>query len=198
MSTAVHPTRTTPCGTPCAGLCTPQGFASAYREHRPRLLARARGLLDDPQLAEDVVQEVLTRAWTACSSFDPAAGPPVSAWLATITRRVVIDQARARAVRPGLHPAAADDRAADRVTPDAADTVVTRVDLLEALSGMTTAHRAVLVGAVVRDRPHADLAAELHVPVGTVKSRVHHALRGMRTHLTAPGPGTVPAYRRTR
>ena len=60
MSTAVHPTRTTPCGTPCAGLCTPQGFASAYREHRPRLLARARGLLADPQLAEDVVQEVLT------------------------------------------------------------------------------------------------------------------------------------------
>lgn len=197
MSTAVHPTRTTPCATPCAGLCTPQGFAAAYREHRPRLLARARALLDDPQLAEDVVQEVLTRAWAACSSFDPATGPPITAWLATITRRVVIDQARARAVRPRLRPPAPGD-AADRVTPDAADTVVARVTLIEALAGMTTAHRAVLVGAVVCDRPHADLAAELHVPVGTVKSRVHHALRGMRTHLTAPGPGTVPAHRRTR
>ena len=63
---------------------------------------------------------------------------------------------------------------------------------------MSVAHRAVLVGAVLHDRPHADLAAELHVPVGTVRSRIHHALRGMRTHLTAPGPGAVPSHRRTR
>jgi DNA-directed RNA polymerase specialized sigma24 family protein len=40
--------------------------------------------------------------------------------------------------------------------------------------------------AVVRDRPYADVAAALDIPVGTVKSRVHHALRGMRRSLGHP------------
>jgi hypothetical protein len=40
--------------------------------------------------------------------------------------------------------------------------------------------------AVVRDRPYADVAAALDIPLGTVKSRVHHALRGMRRSLGHP------------
>lgn len=173
------------CATPCAGLCTPAGIAAAHLEHRVPLLARARRLLDDPQLAEDVVQETFTRAWAACASFDPGAGPPLAAWLATILRRVVIDLARASAVRPRL--SVVPDREPERAVADGSDAVVLRLVLLDALAGATDAHRAVVLGAVVRDRPYAAVAAELDVPVGTVKSRVHHALRGLRSHLTETG-----------
>ena len=58
--------------------------------------------------------------------------------------------------------------------------------LIDALSQVSPEHRGVVLLAVVRDRPYADVAAALDIPVGTVKSRVHHALRGMRRSLGHP------------
>jgi RNA polymerase sigma-70 factor (ECF subfamily) len=169
--------------TRCAGLCTASGVAAADRAHRRRLTAVARGLLHDPALAEDAVQEAFLRAWVACSSFDPAAEPSLLAWLATITRHVAIDMCRARAVRPGPVPEGVP--VAER-TVDPIDRAVLRMTLADALSGVTDAHRGVLVRTVLHDRSHADVAAELGVPVGTVKSRVHHALRSMRSRIHRP------------
>lgn len=170
--------------TPCAGLCTRAGAASADRAHRRRLTAVARGLLHDPALAEDAVQEAFLRAFTSCASFDPAAEPSLLAWLAAITRNVAIDMCRARAVRPGLLHTPAD--VMTQVAPDLIDRAVLRMTLVDALSGVSAEHRGVLVRTVLNDRSHADVAAELGVPVGTVKSRVHHALRNLRSRVQHP------------
>jgi len=168
----------TPCQGPCAGLCTESGFAAAYTAHRPRLLAKAMTVSADRQHAEDAVQDAFLRAWSKCSTFNPD-GPPLAAWLTTITRNIAIDHERARAVRPrlvreqppGIEPI--DERPGP-------DEVVGRQVLAQALSRVSPAHRAVVLRAVVADRSYADVAAELGVPVGTVKSRVFHALRGLR------------------
>ena len=106
-ATAARSRRTT-CTGPCANLCTEAGLAVAYREHRSALLGQARSMLRDQGLAEDCVQEVFARAWAACASFDPSGGPSLRAWLKTITRNVVIDLTRARAVRPQLPRAVPD------------------------------------------------------------------------------------------
>jgi len=90
---------------------------------------------------------------------------------------------RAWAVRPRLAPEP-DDAAEPAATADGAvDTALQRMVLLGALSQVSPEHRGVVLLAVVRDRPYADVAAALDIPVGTVKSRVHHALRGMRRSL---------------
>ncbi len=175
-------TSRTPCDRPCAGLCSESGFAAAFAAHRPRLMAKAMAVVTDRQHAEDAVQEAFLRAWSKCSTFDPD-GPPLAAWLTTITRNVAIDQERARAVRPrlvreqppGLEPA--------DVRPGP-DSVVAREVLVAALSRVSADHRTVVLRAVVADRSYADVAAELGVPVGTVKSRVFHALRGLRGALS--------------
>jgi RNA polymerase sigma factor, sigma-70 family len=180
-ATAARPTtRTAPCPGPCAGLCTEAGFAAAYREHRPRLLARARAVVGDPELAEDAVQDAFMRAWAACGSFDPASGPPLVSWLITITRNVVIDQARARAARPRpvRQPEEGVAEPVDRRAP--MDGVVLRTVLVDALATISDEHRSIVLKTIIRDRSYADVAAELGVPVGTVKSRVFYALRGMR------------------
>jgi RNA polymerase sigma-70 factor (ECF subfamily) len=86
---------------------------------------------------------------------------------------------RPRLVReqpPGLEPVDA------RPGPDA---VVAREVLMQALARVSVDHRNVVLRAVVADRSYADVAAELGVPVGTVKSRVFHALRGLRGALNA-------------
>ena len=172
----------TPCQRPCAGLCTDAGFAATYTAHRSRLLARAMAVVADRQHAEDAVQEAFLRAWSKCSTFDPD-GPPVAAWLTTITRNVAIDQERARAARPRLvreqppHIEPIDQRPGP-------DGVVAREVLVQALGRVSVDHRTVVLHAVVADRSYADVAAELGVPVGTVKSRVFHALRGLRGALS--------------
>ena len=174
------------CDRPCAGLCSPEGFAAAHRGNRAWLLARARALLGDPGAAEDAVQETFLRAWAACRTFDPSAGPTLATWLGTIGRNVAVDMLRARAVRPRLAPEP-DDAAEPAATADGAvDTALQRMVLLGALSQVSPEHRGVVLLAVVRDRPYADVAAALDIPVGTVKSRVHHALRGMRRSLGHP------------
>jgi len=170
------------CDRRCAGLCRPDGFAAAHDAHRSWLLYRCRVLLGDPGAAEDAVQETFLRAWAACRSFDPAAGPSLATWLGTIARNVAVDALRARAVRPRLavEPDEPQERA-DRAA--AVDAALQRMVLLDALAEVSPEHRGVVLLAGVRDRPYADVAAALDIPVGTVKSRVHHALRGMRRTL---------------
>src|SRR4051794_30577846 len=79
----------------CARLCTDDGLRAAYAEHRSRLLRRARGIVVDPHLAEEAVQEAFTRAWRACATFDPTVGPLVN-WLLAITANIAVDLVKAR------------------------------------------------------------------------------------------------------
>lgn len=166
----------------CAGLCDERGFATAYRTHRGRLLrlASASGACG----AEDAVQETFVRAWRACASFEPRPGKPVEAWLTTILRHVLVDAARSRAIH---------DRALARLAPPpatvapATDGVLARLVLVDALATVSDAHRGVVVRAVLRDGAYPDVAAELGIPVGTVKSRVFHALRGLRAAIGPAG-----------
>jgi RNA polymerase sigma-70 factor (ECF subfamily) len=166
----------------CAGLCTDEGFAAAHREHAGRLIAIATRRLGDREHAEDAVQETFVRAWRACASFK-GDGPPLVAWLTTILRNVLVDMIRARAARPQTAWDADPAEAADSANP--IDVALLRMDLLDALAGVSEEHRGAVLRTVVSDRSYADVAAELGVPVGTIKSRVFYALRGMRGALEA-------------
>jgi RNA polymerase sigma-70 factor, ECF subfamily len=162
----------------CAQLCTEHGMAAAHAAYQARMLARARRIVVDPDLAEDVVQEAFLRAWRACSSFDPAGGPLVN-WLLVITANTAIDTVKARVRRPPLAPGPArENTPADRLGD--IDLVILRAQLRQALSSLRAHHREAVVETVLRDRPHADVAAALGVAPGTLRTRVHYALRRLR------------------
>jgi RNA polymerase sigma-70 factor, ECF subfamily len=161
-------------GSDCAGLCTEAGLTAAYRRYGPRLLARARLVVVDPDLAEEAVQEAFVRAWRNCASFDPGAGPLVH-WLLVITRNAAIDLARARGRRP---PVVAVEAGRDVASSgDLADLVATRSALSQALLRLAPQHRHAIVETILRDRPPKDVAAEIGVPAGTLRSRLHYGLR---------------------
>jgi RNA polymerase sigma-70 factor (ECF subfamily) len=162
----------------CAQLCTEHGMAAAHAAYHARLLARARRIVVDPDLAEDVVQEAFLRAWRACSSFDPAGGPLVN-WLLVITANTAIDMVKARVRRPPLAAGPAYEDAPAAGLGDI-DLVILRSQLRQALSSLGAHHRDAVVETVLRDRPHADVAAELGVTPGTLRTRVHYALRRLR------------------
>jgi RNA polymerase sigma-70 factor (ECF subfamily) len=161
-----------------AQLGTEQGMAAAHAAYHARLLARARRIVVDPDLAEDVVQEAFLRAWRARASFDPEAGPLVN-WLLVITANTAIDMVKARVRRPPVASGPADENVPADGLSDI-DRLILRSELREALSSIGTQHRDAVVETVLRDRPYADVAAELGVPAGTVRTRVHYGLRRLR------------------
>jgi RNA polymerase sigma-70 factor (ECF subfamily) len=165
----------------CAGLCTEHGMAAAHAAHYARLLARARRIVVDSDLAEDVVQEAFLRAWRACATFDPAGGPLVN-WLLAITANTAIDMVKARLRRPPVAsgPVGQDVPAAGL---DDIDRLILRAGLRDALAGIAAHHRDAVVETVLRDRPYADVAADLGVPPGTLRTRVHYGLRRLRCAL---------------
>jgi RNA polymerase sigma-70 factor (ECF subfamily) len=162
----------------CAQLCTEHGMAAAHAAYHARLLARARRIVVDPDLAEDVVQEAFLRAWRACSSFDPAGGPLVN-WLLVITANTAIDMVKARLRRPPLASGPASENAPAAGINDI-DLLILRSQLRQALSSIGAHHRDAVVETVLRDRPYADLAAELGITPGTLRTRVHYGLRRLR------------------
>jgi RNA polymerase sigma-70 factor, ECF subfamily len=155
-------------------------LTAAFVEHRRRLLARARRVVVDPATAEEVVQEAFIRAWRAADGFDPAAGPIV-AWLLTITTNVAKDVVRTRTRRPVQLVQDLDPWGGH--TDGDIERVALREELRAALARLSEPHREAVVQTILLDRPHAAVAAELGIRPGTVRSRVHYALRRLRTQL---------------
>jgi RNA polymerase sigma-70 factor (ECF subfamily) len=180
----------------CAYLCSEAGLAAAHDAYRSRLLARARRVVGDPDLAEEAVQEAFLRGWRACSTFDPT-GAPVLSWLLAITANAAVDLARARARRPPLAPPGPE--AADRL-PDTlgeVDLLLLRAELGDALATIGPDQRTALVETYLRDRPYAEVAAELGIPVGTLRTRVYYGLRRLREAIVTQErhPAPVPEQR---
>lgn len=152
----------------------------AYAAHAAELFGFAVRSLGDDGLAEEAVQETFLRAWRAGERFDPQIGS-LRTWLFAILRNVVIDLGRARAARPSV----AEGGAEPSVEPF--DETLLSWQIEEAMRQIGEQHRRVLVETYYRGRPYGEVAEELGVPEGTVKSRVYYGLRALRVVLEEMG-----------
>jgi RNA polymerase sigma-70 factor, ECF subfamily len=153
---------------------------AAYAAHAGELYGFAVRSLGDSGLAEEAVQETFLRAWRAGERFDPQIGS-LRTWLFAILRNVVIDLGRARASRPAV----AEGGVELAVEPFEEALLSWQVE--EAMRRIGEQHRRVIVETYYLGRPYAEVAAELGVPEGTVKSRVYYGLRALRVALEEIG-----------
>jgi RNA polymerase sigma-70 factor (ECF subfamily) len=159
------------------------GLRSAYAAHGRELYGFAVRSLGDSGLAEEAVQETFVRAWRASDRFDPQVAS-LRTWLFAILRHVVIDLARMRAVRPPL----ADGEQVDIPSGDnEVDRALLAWQVEEALRRIGDEHRRVIVEVYYRGRSYPEVAGELGVPLGTVKSRVFYGLRALKLALEEMG-----------
>ena len=105
------------------------------------------------------------------------------AWLFTVVRNLVVDRWRSAANRHEVS-------GLDWVNPLVADRtgeVLDRWLLADALGSLSPDHRRVVAAAYYEGRTVAEIAAELRIPEGTVKSRLHYGLRSLRLALQEKG-----------
>lgn len=138
----------------------------------------ARGLVGDPALADDLVQDTMAQA---------LARPPqllrdLRAWLVTVLRRHAHKQARRQAARPEVERRAARSEA----TP-AADAVVAQAmvhrDVVDAVLALAEPYRTAILLRYLHDLPIGDVAAQTGVPLATARSHVQRGLAQLRARL---------------
>ncbi|MGN9907669.1 RNA polymerase sigma factor [Phytohabitans sp. LJ34] len=156
-------------------------MASAYAVHAGELLGFCRRSLRDYAAAEDVVQEVFMRAWRHCHRFEPGVAS-LRTWLFAIARNAVIDVVRAGRRRAWQ---LLDHHDLGQLpTPDHDLNQLFDWELLAAaLDRISVDHRTIIAGFYLRQRTYEELASELGIPMGTVKSRLYYALRTLRAAL---------------
>jgi len=156
-----------------------------HDEHAEALFTFCLRFTGDRQRAEDVVQEVLVRAWRQLSTLE-LGDRPVRPWLFTVARNVLTDLHRADRARPQV---VADDSALAGMTVagDEMDRAVESWTMAEALRRLSEQHREVLVHSYWLGRSVTETAQALGIPAGTVKSRTYYAVRSLRLALEEMG-----------
>jgi len=160
------------------------GLEVAHATHGNELFGFAYRSLRDRSLAEEAVQETFLRAWRARYRYDASKGS-MRSWLFAIERYVIVDLTRARARRDAkLTHAVLDDVPG---TDNQVESSIQAQLVLEAIRRLRPSHRQVLVEIHYRGRTGAELAAELAIPEGTVRSRLFYALKSLRLLLDEMG-----------
>jgi len=155
-----------------------------YQRYGGACYRLSRRILDDAQLAEDVVQQVFLALWQG-GGYDRSRGA-VSTWLMSITHHKAVDALRREA---GRRKRLADDQELVEVEatgPGPADAAWTRLRAdrtRAALRGLPPEQREVLLLAYYGGYTQREIADMTGLPLGTVKSRTLLAMQRLRTRL---------------
>lgn len=138
----------------------------------PSLRRYARFLTRDPDVADDLVQEALTRAVGAADSF--RLGTNIRAWLFTILKNVVRNSVRRGRHNP-IHAVETLDTVVRCDPADQPDARLELTSLAEAIDSLPPSFKQVLILCGVEGFLYEEAATVLDVPVGTVRSRLFRA-----------------------
>lgn len=171
----------------------PTAFRQQLLAAIPRLRRYARSLQFDTQHADDLVQTALERALTHWHQFDQRRD--IGVWLLSIAHNAHLDLRRREARLVVLEPSQLQeelDAFARQGEPD----VGLRMDLVAALRRLSTEQREPLLLVGVEQLTYAEVADVLHIPVGTVMSRVSRARAALRRLLDGSEPVAARHLRR--
>jgi len=157
------------------------GLARAlYESHGAALEGWAWSRFGDRQMATDVVQETVLLAWKKYEQYDPARGSE-RAWMFGIARNVAASQHRRRIHHLRVVPT---EQITEEGHLDPELSRLTEVSfIVDGLQMLSDDHRAVVAAAYWEGLTTKEIARRFDIPDGTVKSRLHHALRILRIHL---------------
>lgn len=155
----------------------PDAIRDLYARYGRAVFVIAIRTLGDRSLAEEAVQDTFVKAWRAAARFDPAR--PAAPWLYAIARRAVVDIYR----REARHQVDRIDDIEIVALPPSFEHLFEAWEIRRAVDALTDEERAIVEAAHYRGMTHEEIASDLGIPLGTVKSRSHRAHRKLSESL---------------
>jgi RNA polymerase sigma-70 factor (ECF subfamily) len=157
-----------------------RAFEALYRIYHPPLSRFLTGLLRRPHLVEEALNDTMMVVWRRPDSFNGTS--KVSTWIFAIAYRTALK------ARSGYQDPLEDQEADLRASPDAGPEQQvghrqTRETLSSAIDRLSADHRAVVDLTYFHEVGYRDIAEIMNCPVGTVKTRMHHARLHLKTML---------------
>jgi RNA polymerase sigma-70 factor (ECF subfamily) len=157
-----------------------QAFEALALQSHTRLQSVAIGILRDPHLAEDAVQQAMLGIWRDLGRLRDL--DRFEAWSYRLLIRICHAEARRRRARQGDVPI---DAAAEPVAADAYGAVIRRDQLERAFARLSFEERTIIVLHHLMDMTLDRVAEVLEIPQGTAYSRISRAMEALRAALEA-------------
>ena len=164
-----------------------------YDRYGQPVYSLALRIVRDPQIAEELTQEVFVRLWRYAGTFDSARGR-FSGWLLGIAHNLALNEVRRWQSRPQKAelPSDDDERPYELVdeSADAAEAAwlnIRRETIVGALKQLPEAQRRAIELAFFGGYTHLEIANMLGDPLGTIKSRIRIGMQRLRELLLAQG-----------
>lgn len=161
-----------------------EAFSEFYRLTSPRVFSVVRRVVRDPELSEEVVQEVFLLVWQNADRYNPALGSPF-AWLVTMAHRKAVDKVRSwqsSADRDARWATAEWEHPFDEVGEAVTNRMEVR-QVSEALTVLSPLQRESILLAYFGSLTYREVAEKLSVPLPTIKSRIRDGLSRLRAQL---------------
>jgi RNA polymerase sigma-70 factor (ECF subfamily) len=161
-----------------------QAFGELYDLTSARVYGLVLRVVRDPAQAAEVTQDVYLQVWQASARFDPCLGSVMS-WILMIAHRRAVDRVRlahSATIRDDRYATRHADRPYDQVSEE----VQTSLDaqrVRKVLDELTAAQREAVSLTYFGGYTHREVADLLHIPLGTVKTRVRDGLIRLRDAL---------------
>lgn len=154
-------------------------FAALFDAYAGRVKGYLLRLGAAGAIAEDLAQDAMVAVWRRATTYD-AARAKASTWIFVIARNCWIDKLRREKVELAYRASLDDPELSD----DAPDEEVEREDAATRMRAivetLSEEQKAVVRLSFFEDKPHSEIAAELKLPLGTVKSRLRLAMAKLR------------------
>jgi RNA polymerase sigma-70 factor (ECF subfamily) len=173
-------------------LADQKAFAELYRQTSSHLYAVALRILREPAAAEEVLQEAYVNVWHHAATYIAAKSQPLT-WLTSIVRNRCLDQLRRREVDTVTMSSDSDDEPAFDLPSDRPSPAELLLEGAEARSvrdcvdALDAGPKQAIALAFFQGLSHAELAAHMQEPLGTVKSWVRRGLERLKRCLDGAG-----------
>lgn len=167
-----------------------QAFAAVFKHFAPRVKAYLMRLGSSEGLAEDLAQETMVSVWRKAALYD-ASHAGVSTWIFTIARNLRVDQLRRKSHAIVAEAGDCETEPLQDTAPQPDEQLSIRereLRVRDAMRQLSQDQAHILRLSFFEEHPHARIAEELGIPLGTVKSRVRLAVNHLRRLLGALEP----------
>jgi RNA polymerase sigma-70 factor, ECF subfamily len=167
-----------------------QALALLYERYARLVYSLALRILNNGELAEDIVQETFWRVWRRSETFRTGRGSVVG-WISGIARNLSIDELRRQRTRPNEVRDTEANPVLREMVDGRMDVVGVALEnerrrlIAAALQQMTAEQRQAIELAYFGGLSQSEIAERLHSPIGTIKTRIRSGLRKLHEILTA-------------